>query len=234
MQGRHFHAGLVGVAIVATAIVGGIDIAQAQVPGPQAVITWTALNSYAPANYVGKVLPNQASEIVASLAVIDNGQFVNLSDQTIYWYQNDNLMGGGMGVQKFAFRPYGTAPNTITLKVEIPDYPSGLVIHEVNIPIVQPIAVISAPYPGGTFSANRATVQALPYFFATTSTSPLNFAWSVNGQTVTSAENPQSLQISLPGSTPAGYGVAVSLTISNSIDSMSAGGSANLTYQQQP
>ena len=196
-------------------------------------MTWRALNSYAPAGYAGKVLPNQESQIMASLEVIANGKPVNLSGQTIYWYQDDNLLGGGIGVQRFAFRPYGEAPNTITLKVELPDYPGGILIHEINIPIVQPQAVIDAPYPQGIFAASPATVQAIPYFFAASSTSPLSFAWSVNGQTVTSAENPQTLQISLPQSTPAGFAVGIALTIQNANDSAAATGNANLTYQKQ-
>jgi hypothetical protein len=65
-----------------------------------------------------------------------------------------------------------------------------------------------------------------------TSTAPLSFSWSVNGQAVTSAENPQSLQISLPQNTPASYPVAVTLAIQNSIDSTQATANANLTYQK--
>jgi hypothetical protein len=220
-----------GLAMLAPVVVPLIQTANAQTSGPQLFITWRALNSYAPAGYPGKILPNQTSQIAASLQVTNNGKPVDLSGQTVYWYQNDNLLGGGIGTQRFTFRPYGEAPNTITLKVELPDYPGGLLIHEINIPIVQPQAIIEAPYPRGNLTTNSAMVQALPYFFATSSTAPLTFTWAVNGQTVTSAENPQSLKISLPQSTPVGYGVAVTLTVQNSADSTSASASANLIYQ---
>ncbi len=197
-------------------------------------MTWSALDSYAPPGYAGKILPNQESQIAASVALVANGQPVDLSGQTIYWYENGTLLGGGMGVQHVSFYPFGTAPNTIELKVELPDYPGGLLIHYIDIPIMPPQVVIDEPYPQGGFAASPATVQAIPYFFATTSTAPLSFAWLVNGQAVTSAENPQSLQISLPQSTPAGYAVAISLTVKNSLDSLSATAGANLTYQPQP
>lgn len=233
MQGKFFAAATVAALIGSGAVLALAPIANAQTSQPQFLMTWQALNSYAPANYAGKTLPNQESQIAASIEVIANGKSVNLSGQTIYWYQNDNLLGGGIGDQHFTFRPYGQAPNTVTLKVELPDYPGGLLIHEINIPVVQPQAVISASYPQGVFPGSPAAVQALPYFFATSSTAPLSFAWSVNGQTVTSAENPQSLQISLPQSTPAGFAVGVTLTVQNSIDSMSATGNANLIYQKQ-
>jgi hypothetical protein len=199
---------------------------------PQFLMTWQALDSYAPAGYAGQILPNQESEIAASLEVIGvNGKPVNLSGQTIYWYQNDTLLGGGVGDQRFTFHPFGQAPTTITLSVQLPDYPTGLLIHEINIPVVQPEAIIEAAYPGGNVAASPINVQAMPYFFAIgSSTSPLSFSWSVNGQTVTSAENPQTLQISLPQSTPAGFAVAIDLTVENSIDSVTASGNANLTY----
>src|SRR5665213_880707 len=199
MQGKRFFYGAVLFALM-------VSVQTASAAGPQFLMTWQASNSYAPVGYAGEILPNQESQITASFELINaNGSPINLSGQTIYWYQNDNLLGGGVGVQHFTFRPYGEAPNTVTLKVELPDYPGGLLIHEIDIPIVQPQAVIEAPYPQGVFPVSPAMVQALPYFFAATSTSPFSFAWSVNGQTVTSAENPQTLQISLPQSTPAGY-----------------------------
>src|ERR1700691_976963 len=49
---------------------------------PPFLMTWQALDSYAPAGYAGQILPNQESEIAASLEVIGaNGKPVNLSGQ---------------------------------------------------------------------------------------------------------------------------------------------------------
>jgi hypothetical protein len=237
MQARNSVAAIAVVFIglgFASFLGGSVHSAQAQTSQPQFLMTWQASNSYAPAEYSGKILPNQESEITASFEVIVNGKPVNLSGQTIYWYQDENLLGGGVGDQTFMFHPYGQAPNIVTLKVEVPDYPTGLLIHEINIPLVQPQAVIEAPYPQDVFSSIPTTVQALPYFFAATSTDPLSFAWTVNGQTVSGAENPQTLQVSLPQSTPAGFSVDISLAVQNSNDSTGANNAVDLTYQRQP
>lgn len=239
MLGKHIVAkiiasiGIAGVAILSSFAL--VSLANAQTSSqPQFLITWRALNSYAPPAYPGKTLPNQTSPIAASFEVIANGRPLDLSGQTIYWYLDDNLLGGGVGVQNFTFRPDGEAPDTVTLRIEVPDYPGGLLIHEISIPIVQPSAVIEASYPQGNFSASPIVAQALPYFFTTTSTDPLNFSWTVNGQAVSSAENPQSLQVSLPQSTPAGFALAINLTVQNSSDSTSATANANLTYSPKP
>lgn len=233
MQGKRtlLIIALLAAAAIASVFVGSVH---AQTSQPQFLLTWSATNSYVPPGYAGKILPNQESQITASLEVIANGKPVNLSGNTIYWYQNQNLMGGGIGVQHFTFPPYGEAPNTVDLEIQIPDYPTGLLIHDVEIPVVKAQAIIAAPYPSGNFSGIPATVTAEPYFFATTSTDPLSFSWSVNGETVTSAENPQTLQISLPQSTPSGFAVAVNLTVQDSNDGATSLGTANLTYQPKP
>jgi hypothetical protein len=242
MQGKRtiFIAPLLLLAAFALYNMPAVSRAHAQtaagtgVAGPTFLMTWQAVNSYAPAGYAGEILPNQQSEIMASVEVISpSGQPVDLSGQTIYWYQNENLLGGSVGTERIEFRPYGEAPNVITLRVDLPDYPGGDIEHEINIPIVQPVAVIEAPFPGGNFSASAITLQALPYFFGTTSTDPLSFSWTANGQAVTSAENPTSLQVSLPASTPAGYELPVTLTIQTANGLDMATGNVNLTYQHQ-
>jgi hypothetical protein len=205
----------------------------AQSSGPQFLITWQASNSYAPPGYTGKILPNSESRITASVEILSNGKLVNISGQTVYWYLDDNFLGGGIGAQRVTFRPYGTAPTTMTLKVELPDYPGQTMIHEINIPLAAPQAIIDAAYPAGQFATSPVNAQALPFFFNVTSSNELSFAWTVNGQTVTSAENPQTLQISLPQSTPAGFAVGINLGVTNPSDSSQATASTNLTYQKQ-
>jgi hypothetical protein len=232
MQRKFLFAGLL---IIILGSFVAIKAVQAQTASsPQFLMTWTTTNSYAPASYSGKILPNQTSPITASIELLANGQPVDLSNQTIYWYLNGNLLGGDDGAQRMTFVDPADddAPDTLTLEVELPDYPTGLLVHQINIPVVQPIAVIDAPYAQDEFSENPVTVQALPYFFATTSTSPLSFAWSVNGETVADAQNPQELQISMPQSTPSGFSLGISLTIQNSNDETTATDNANLTYKQ--
>jgi hypothetical protein len=197
-------------------------------------MTWGVSNSYIPSWYIGKALPNQQSQITASLELVSNGKPVNLGNQIIYWYQNDNLIGGGVGAQSIVFRPYGQAPNTVTLKVELPGYLGNLLIHEIDVPLVQPVVVIKTPYPQNIFSSIPLNLSALAYFFNASSVDPLSFSWNVDGQPITSAENPQSLQISLPQSTPYGYSFSTSLNVKNTNDGSTANNITNLTYQPQP
>lgn len=207
------------------------QVANAQTAQPQFLMTWHAAGSYTPSWYQGKALPNTWSHITASLEIISQGKTLDLSGQTIYWYLDNNLLGGGVGVQTITFLPYGVAPNNFELKVELPDYPSGLLIHEIAIPTVTPVAVIEAPYPQGQFPKAQVDLSALPYFFNATSSSALAYTWIVNGQTTSNTENPQSLQVTMPASTPAGFALAVSLNIQNSIDATDGSAEANLTYQ---
>lgn len=200
---------------------------------PQFLITWKASGSYVPPFYGDKALPTYGSEITASLQLFSGGQLLNLQNQTIYWYLNSALIGGGVGVQQISFPPLGMPPSFFTLEVEIPSYNGNFLIHDVQIPMVNPVAVVYAPYPGGQTSANPITIQALPYFFNTTDPSKLSYAWQVNNQPGANTENPESLQITVPAGTTSGTSVDVSLTIQNSEDSTIATANENLTYVTQ-
>jgi hypothetical protein len=76
-------------------------------------------------------------------------------------------------------------------------------------------------------------VQALPYFFNVPNEGNLTYAWSVNNQNGSNAENPESAQITLPQGTPAGTSLDVSLTVTNPNDSTVGTASENLTYESQ-
>jgi len=208
--------------------------AQTSVSSPWFLVTWKTTGSYIPSFYQGKALPTYGSKITASLELISpQGKVLDLSGQTIYWYVDDTLAGGGTGVQSVTFPPIGNAPNTVNLRVTIPNYNGAYLVHAINIPMVLPEAVLYAPYPAGQFSQNPVSVVALPYFFNIPSPSDLSYTWSVNGQNGSNAEDPEMAQITLPGSTPSGTGVDVSLTIENPNDSTIGTASANLTYQSQ-
>jgi len=201
--------------------------------GPQFLVTWKASNSYIPPSYIGKALPSYASNITASLEIVDQGKIVDLSPQTIYWYLNDNLIGGGGGIQTVTFPTIGTPPDSLALKIELPSYAGGYLTHTINIPFVSPQVVLYAPLPDGKFSQNPLMVDALPYFFNTTSTANLSYTWAVNGQTGGGAENPQEAQITLPTGTSSGTNLDVSITVENPIGSTVATADENLVYENQ-
>ncbi len=205
----------------------------AQSATPQMIVTWQAYGSYVPPEYRGKALPNQESTLTASLELLSNGKSVDLSSQTIYWYLDNTLIGGGVGKQYIVFPPFGAAPAFLILKTELSSYNGGLLSHQVQIPLVDPKAVIEAPHPAGQFSENPITVGGTPYFFYVSDPGALSYAWSVNGQTSAAAENPQTLQINLDPSMPSGSSFNVSLAITNPNDSMSGNDSTNVIYVKQ-
>jgi hypothetical protein len=205
----------------------------AQVTPPQFFVSWKVAGSYIPSFYQGKALPTYGTPITASFEIVSGGKIVNVHSQTVYWYLNDNLIGSGTGLQQVTFQPTGQAPNSLVLKVELPDYPSGIAIHTIQIPMVLPVAVIYAPYPNGTFSQNPLTLNAFPYFFKISDASDLSYKWTVNGQTGANAENPEEAQISLPQDAQSGATIAVSLNVQNPNDSTAAAASENLIYQSQ-
>jgi len=205
----------------------------AQSATPQMVVTWQAYGSYIPPKYSDKALPNQESELTASLELLSNGKPVDLSKQTIYWYLNDTLIGTGTGNQYVIFSAVGTPPAFLTLKAELPSYNGSLLIHEVNIPLVSPKAVVEAPHPSGQLSGNPITLQGTPYFFYVSDPGMLSYTWSVNNETSASTENPQTLNIDLDPSTPSGSSLGVSLIITDPNNSMSANDSTNVIYVKQ-
>jgi len=208
--------------------------AHAQTSSPTFLLTWKTTGSYIPSFYRGKALPTYGSNITASLELISSqGNVIDLSGQTIYWYEDDNLVGGGMGVQQVTFQPIGEAPNSIDLRVTLPNYNGAYLVHAITIPMVLPEAVIYAPYPNGQFSQNPLTVEALPYFFNVSDPSTLAYSWSVNGQSGSNAENPETAEVTLPQGTQSGTGVTVSLSVENAKDSTIGTASTNLTYESQ-
>lgn len=201
---------------------------------PTFLISWKTTGSYIPSFYIGKALPTYGSQITASLELVSpQGKILNLSGQTIYWYVNDTLVGGGPGVQSVTFPPVGDAPNTMNLRVTLPNYNGSYLIHAVNVPMVMPEAVIYAPYPNGQFVQNPVGVQALPYFFNVTDPSGLSYSWSVNGQSGQNTENPEVADISIPQGTQSGTSIAASLTVENPDDSTAATANVTLTYETQ-
>ena len=205
--------------------------AKAQSTAPQMVVTWQAYGSYIPPEYAGKALPNQESELTASLELLSNGKPVGLSGQTIYWYLNNTLIASNKSY--IIFSALGTPPAFLTLKVELPNYNGNLLTHQVQIPLVSPKAIIKAPHPTAQIAGSPIVLQATPYFFYISDARVLSYAWSVNGQTSAAAENPQILQINLDPSTPSGSSLDVSLVITNPNDSTSGNDLTNVIYVKQ-
>ncbi|HUC02231.1 MAG TPA: hypothetical protein VMA75_05060 [Candidatus Paceibacterota bacterium] len=230
-----FSAVFAGIFIFLSALIFSPHAAHAQTASsPQFLVTWQASGDHVPAFYQGKLLPSYESKVTASLELVSpSGKLINLQSQPIYWYVDQVAVGGGVGVQQVTFTPFGTPPSSLDLTVSLPQYSSGYLSDDLEIPFVDPVAIIDAPYPNQEFSTNPLTVTALPFFFAATSTSDLSFTWAVNGQTGGNAENPQVANISLPQGTAGGTSIDVSLSIENPVGSTVATADRSLTYQNE-
>lgn len=198
---------------------------------PQFLVSWKTTGSYVPSFYTGKALPSYGSKITASFELVLNGKVLNLQDQTIYWYLDQILVGGGAGAQQVIFSPLGTPPDSLSLQIVLPSYNGVYLTHTVQIPFVTPEAVIYAPYPNKAFSTNPLSIKALPFFFNATSSSNLNFTWSVNGQAGSTNENPQEADIVLPKGLSSGSTLDITLNAENPFGSVAASDEKILTYQ---
>jgi len=203
----------------------------AQTAGPHVVITWHAGQSYVPPGYVGKALPGGSSLISASLEILSGGKPADLSGLPIYWYLNDDLVANGIGKQSISFTSLNPG-QIMQLRVQIPNYPSGEIIKTILIPVVNPKAVIVAPYPLNSFPASPAHLTVLPYFFSILSPASLSFSWTVNGTPENIPENPSEADIAIPQGTPSGSVIPVSIDVTNPLDSTVASASLSLTYAQ--
>ncbi len=193
---------------------------------PQLLITWSALSSEVPPGYHGKALPGINSQVSASVTAISNGKPIDLSSYTVYWYMDDNFLGGGIGKQSITFSAPGYA-EIVSLRAQIPDFPGGFLVNTVHFQLASPRVVIAAPYEGNTFSQPSVSVQALPYFFNVAGLDKLSFQWMVNGQVVATQENPQDLTVNLGSDAPSGYSLSINLSIRQG-DNPSVGASASV------
>ena len=221
--------------ISAQFIVSSIEPSFAQsVPAmPKVFLTWKT-NTYVPSGFPGKAMPTAGSQIIASAELVDNGKPADLSKQNVYWYQNNNFIAGGYGLQTVTFRAPDIAGGTIDLRVEFPNYSKGAQLKTIAIPIVKPEAVIESPFPYGKFSSSPIQLLGQPYFFNADTISKLNFNWTVNGQVPSGAENPQNLNVKFNSMLP-NSALSISFSIENTdgrYQSEGASQSINLTYSQ--
>lgn len=190
-----------------------ILLAEAQAR-PQVFVSWRA-ESYAPPAYGGKILPTAGSLITISFEVVDDGKLANLSKQTIYWYLNNDLIENRDGVQSVAFNAPARAPSILELRIELPAYPSGLLLKTINIPVVRPEAAIEAPYPDGQFSETRVQMAGSPYFFNANKINDFRFSWTINGEAAEGEESSREFIVNLNPDAPPGSTLNIGLTINN-------------------
>ncbi|MCL5017082.1 MAG: hypothetical protein M1155_00230 [Patescibacteria group bacterium] len=183
------------------------------------LISWRATN-YVPANYPGKVMPTIGSSVEVSFDCLDQGKFVDLSEQNILWYLGDNLLQSGVGLKSVKFTVNQVNPQ---ISISIPKYkdakyPMGDLEGLTTIPTTQAKAVINAPYPARTIKVGTNPLQAIPYFFNVSDPSQLNISWNVDGSDVSGQSgNPSILNLTTTtqGNPAVGANTGINITIQN-------------------
>ena len=162
--------------------------------------------------------------------MINKGGLSDISGQTIYWYLNNRLIEGGRGIQNIKFIAPDLAPDLISLRAQIPNYPGGFLIKEIEIPVVRPEVVIESPYPDNKFRDPSIGLKALPYFFNIKDPSVLNYLWRVNGKAAEGALVPSELAAKINPDARAGSTININVTIENSANEEAAAKSISLIY----
>ncbi len=199
---------LVGVAIL---ILGASKI-EAQETGAEMLLGWRA-HSYTPNSFLGKALPTVGTLITAGFDLVERGKILNLKDQLVYWYWNDNPVGGGKGVQNVSLRP--TQEGLQVLTVKLPGFMGRSFTRNFEIPVVSPETIIEVAAKNGKFSSPNLRVYGQPYFFNASSFKNLVFLWEVNGQKPSKTEEVGFLDIKLDPGTPSGSQILIDLSIQN-------------------
>ncbi len=205
-----------GVFLAAVMSVFFILPAEAQVRSPQILITWEA-HTYAPSRFGGKLLPATGSSLDASAEVVDQGKISSLKNTTVYWYLDDELVQSGQDLQKIRFRASDIAAGTMDLRVQIPDYPGGIILKTIQIPVVRPDVAIRR-IPGDASRRSIFSLEALPYFFNVNSIASLGFMWSVNGTSPDVTSRPDMITVKVNDDAPAGTAISVRLGVQNTKD----------------
>jgi hypothetical protein len=200
---------------------------------PQLLVTWKG-TSLAPYDFSGRLMPSANSLITASAqALLGNGTVANLTNEIIYWYANDQLIGGGKGVQTVTFQAPSIPGGLVTLRAQLPNFNDTFTAKTITIPIANPQAIIEVPFAGSAFSKSPVTLKAHAFYFSASGANNLVYAWTVNGVPPESSDDPEILNINIDPKTPSGVTIGVNLTVNNP-DLLYEGTQTSIALTYQP
>lgn len=156
----------------------------AQESAPQMIISWQALDSYAPPFFKGKVLPNQNSAINTRLLVLENGQVQDLSQIEIRWYLNGKLIRSGTGLSETQISFDALASRYNQLSVTLRQYKGDDFEKSVALPIHPPKVTVDASNLLNFKTSEELSLFAHPFFFSSKEISNLLFSWLINNQLI--------------------------------------------------
>ncbi len=195
------------------------------------IIDWST-DTYVPPGFHGKQLPTGGSNVTAWVMLLNDGVPVDISDYTIYWYADGELLQSGQGLQRISFAAPQATEQVTDLQARVEDANGNPFVADIQVPVVAPKVAIEADYPGGIIASSSADIKALPYFFNVSGPSALTYAWSANGVPTQSAENPEEATLAISESTTPGTTISINLVVVNPSDSTTATANTVLTYQK--
>ncbi len=203
---------------------------------PQFLISWEAQN-YVPDWYAGKILPTAGTNIEVSFELIDNGKPADLSDVKVRWYINDKLVkneNNGLGIKKINFITPNYFGQETEVRIAVVDYANiGFIDKMINIPIVRPEAVVSAPYADNKIKTGESIFELFPFFFTTDNKENFSVQWSVlDKQPKSQKDDPFRLSLNVDPQTPVDSIINLSVVINNITKTLeSASKTINLTVK---
>ncbi len=153
----------------------------------QFLIDWKA-DSVIPKSYQGKALPGPSTKVTISFNILEKGKLVDVSNQKIFWYLDDNLVKNGIGAQSFSFYTFIRGGTFHKVRIMIDNYNNRneIAIQTVRIPVVFPKVVLEAPFPNHVFSTQKIRIPAKLFYFNKGDVPLIRLSWEVN-QNQTSA-----------------------------------------------
>ncbi|MDI6733953.1 MAG: hypothetical protein QMD50_00460 [Patescibacteria group bacterium] len=166
-------------------------LAQTESQG-EIIFTWQAKNFY-PANFEGKALPTQNSNIDTALELLKDNKLQDLSNAAITWFLDGKIFKKGIGFKEASFIANRPASDSHFIKVTI-ELQNDFYENSLRLYVFNPkIAILTKPFSRYTIPANAEfSLSAVPFFFNVGSFQDLLFFWQI-GSEKTSGSNALSL-----------------------------------------
>ena len=139
------------------------------------ILTWKA-NTYIPLDYLGKALPVPGARIDFGLQMVDENKLINLFDNEIRWYVNNNLISSGSGLTNFSYVPPLINGDSLSIRVVVRNYKEAEINSVAELLLVKPEAVVDP--------AQLPQFKPLFYYFNVSSPDQIETSWSQTANSV--------------------------------------------------
>lgn len=186
---------------------------------PQFLVSWQAQN-YGPSWYQGKIFPTKDSIIDVRFELIENNKIVDISNEKIRWYLNDDLIKNeenGLGIKSLKFLMSDYPGQVAEIKMQIFHYKGGEILDKIiKIFSVKPEVVIDSPFSDNKINTGHSVFRAWPFFFNVKNLNQLSIDWFALGQKVENIQgDPWQMNLNIGQETPKGTEIKLSVSVKN-------------------